>query len=228
MLDLTTWHLPKWQHRFSAKVEAMWEINMKLILDIFKTAMKIQFSCSIILKFFGNIPVILLWPVFKVHLKNDGHSLFLGFRIICLYPYSYVHMSILYGIYSQHGWVIIKCRVKLLIHSQTSTVEAWEWISNFTPHFNTLRPRQNGHHFADAIFKCIFLNENVWIPLKISLKFVPNVRINNIPVLVQIMAWCRQGDKPLSEPMMVNLPTHICVPRPQWVNGHVIIYPCWD
>ena len=29
--------------------------------------------------------------------------------------------------------------------------------------FNTLRPRQNGCHFPDNIFKCIFLNENVWI-----------------------------------------------------------------
>ena len=26
---------------------------------------------------------------------------------------------------------------------------------------NTLRPRQNGRHFADDIFKCIFVNENV-------------------------------------------------------------------
>ena len=49
---------------------------------------------------------------------------------------------------------------------------------------NTLRPRQNGCHFADAIFKCIFLKENVWIPIKISLKFVPKSPINNIPALV--------------------------------------------
>ena len=42
--------------------------------------------------------------------------------------------------------------------------------------------------------------------------------INNIPALVQIMAWRRPGDKPLSEPMMVNLLTHICVTRPQWIN----------
>ena len=32
------------------------------------------------------------------------------------------------------------------------------------------------------------------------------------------MAWRRPGDKPLSEPMMVSLPTHICVTRPQWVD----------
>ena len=62
---------------------------------------------------------------------------------------------------------------------------------------NTLRPRQNGRHFPDDIFKCIFLNENVWISLEISLKFVPKVRVNNIPTLVQIMAWRRPGDKPL-------------------------------
>ena len=81
----------------------------------------------------------------------------------------------------------------------------------------TLRPRQNGRHFADDIFKWIFLNENVWILLKISLKFVPQGPINNIQALVQIMAWRRPGDKPLSGPMMVKLPTHICVTRPQWV-----------
>ena len=83
---------------------------------------------------------------------------------------------------------------------------------------DTLRPRQNGRHFADDIFKCIFSNENVWILIKISLKFVPKGPINNNPALVQIMAWRRSGDKPLFEPMMVSLLTHICVTRPQWVN----------
>ena len=71
--------------------------------------------------------------------------------------------------------------------------------------FNTLRPRQNGRHFPDDILKWIFLTENVWISIEISLKFVPKGPINNIPALVQIMAWRRSGDKPLSEPMMVNL-----------------------
>ena len=69
---------------------------------------------------------------------------------------------------------------------------------------NTLRPRQNGRHFPDDIFKWIFLNENVWILIKIALKFVPKVPINNIPALVQIMAWRQTGDKPLSEPMMAQ------------------------
>ena len=68
--------------------------------------------------------------------------------------------------------------------------------------------------FSNA-YSCLIMY--IWI--KISLKFVPKVRINNIPALVQIMAWCRIGHKPLSEPMMVNLLAHICVTRPQWVNS---------
>ena len=96
----------------------------------------------------------------------------------------------------------------------------------------TLRSRQNEQHFADDIFKRIFFNENVWISIKISLKFVPKGPINNIPALVQIMAWRQPGDKALSEPMMVRLPTHICVTRPQGVNGYVApsswVYPTFS
>ena len=73
--------------------------------------------------------------------------------------------------------------------------------------------------FAD-IFRYIFLNENIEIPIKISLEFVPKGRINNIQALVQVMARHRPDDKPLSGPMMVNFPTHICATRPQWVLTH--------
>ena len=72
--------------------------------------------------------------------------------------------------------------------------------------------------FRDDIFKCTFLNENVEILIKISLKFAHRGPIKNIPALVQIKAWCRPGNKPLSEPMMVSLLTFICVTRPQWVK----------
>ena len=90
-----------------------------------------------------------------------------------------------------------------------------------TPHYtskhfqlHTLRPRQNGRHFTGDIF----LNENMWISINDSPKFVPKGLINNIPALVQIMAWRRPSDKPLSEPMVLSLLTHICVTWPQWVN----------
>ena len=74
------------------------------------------------------------------------------------------------------------------------------WVS---PLLNTLRPRQDGRHFPDNVFKSIFMNENAWISIKIPLKFVAKGPINKIPALVQIMAWRRPGDKPLSESMMV-------------------------
>ena len=88
--------------------------------------------------------------------------------------------------------------------------------------FNTLRPRQNGRHFADDILKCIFLNENVLNSIKISLKFIPKGPIHYIAALVQIMVWRRSGDKPLSEPVMIILLMHICSSRPTvelWTMG---------
>ena len=74
---------------------------------------------------------------------------------------------------------------------------------------NTLRPRRNGQHFADDIVKRIFFNENVWILIKISLTFVPMGPVKNITALVPIMAWHRPAGKPLSELMVVSLPTHM-------------------
>ena len=87
----------------------------------------------------------------------------------------------------------------------------------FCGSFNTLRPRQYGRHFPNYIFKCIILNENVYISIKIWLefvskgtvnnipalvKFVPKGPITNIPALLQIMVCRRRGETPLSEPMM--------------------------
>ena len=48
-----------------------------------------------------------------------------------------------------------------------------------------------------------------------TVHFVPKGPIDNIPVLVQTMAWCWTGNKPLSEEMLLM---HICVTLPQWVN----------
>ena len=67
---------------------------------------------------------------------------------------------------------------------------------------NTMRPKQNGRHFSGGIFKCIFVNEIIWISNAIRLKFLPKGLIDNNTELVQIMASRRTGDKPLSEPMV--------------------------
>ena len=70
--------------------------------------------------------------------------------------------------------------------------------------FYTMWPRQNGCHFADNIFKFSTLNKNCCIWNEISLKFVPEGLIDNMSVLVQIMAWHQIGDKPLSEAIMAK------------------------
>ena len=45
-------------------------------------------------------------------------------------------------------------------------------------------PRRNRRHFADDIFKYMFLNENVLVSIEISLNFIPKGLINNIPALI--------------------------------------------
>ena len=57
--------------------------------------------------------------------------------------------------------------------------------------FSTLRKRllthpggQNDRHFADDIFRCIFMNERFCILIKNSLKFVLKGQIDNNPALI--------------------------------------------
>ena len=120
---------------------------------------------------------------------------------------------------TSHSWFHNKCITHKLdilniIYTQQPTLPN---ISQATVSiiysFNTLRPRQNGRHFADDTFQRIFMNKNVKISINISLKFVPQGPINNIPALFLIMAWRRPGDKPSSEPVMFSLLTHIWVTR---------------
>ena len=122
------------------------------------------------------------------------------------------------SVYSGFKVNIDICCLRMLSKPLEETL-LWEFVFISYIHFNTLRLRQNGCHFPDNIFKCIFLNENVWILLRISLKFLLKFQINNIPAMVQIMAWCRPGNKPLSEPIMVSLLMHICAIRLQCVNN---------
>ena len=56
---------------------------------------------------------------------------------------------------------------------------------------NSSPPGQNGRHFADNIFRCIFVSEKFSILMTISLQFVPKGPIDNNRALVKIMAWRR-------------------------------------
>ena len=63
-------------------------------------------------------------------------------------------------------------------------------------HFNASPSGQNGRHFTDDIFKCVFLNEKFCILIQISQKFVPKSPIDNKWALDQVIAWCWIRDKP--------------------------------
>ena len=58
----------------------------------------------------------------------------------------------------------------------------------------------------------MFLDENILISINISSKFIPKNQINNIPALSP------GRRKPLSEPLMIIILSHLCVTRPQWIN----------
>ena len=68
--------------------------------------------------------------------------------------------------------------------------------------FNSFPPGQNGRYLGEDSFKCIFMNEKFFILIWISLKFVSKIPIDNKAALVQVMARCWIGDKPLPEPML--------------------------
>ena len=80
----------------------------------------------------------------------------------------------------------------------------FQWKQQPTSHFNSPPPLDKMAASLADIFKCIFLNGNDRIPIRISMRFVPRSSIDNKPVFVQVMAWRRTGDKPLPELMQTQ------------------------
>ena len=141
---------------------------------------------------------------FHCYVKARGYSMSLSVRH-CEHVFQ---KTLQFNLLSAH-WELCTSLLVWKLSYPTEAETRWPTFSRrrysckiVTSFFNTLRSRQDGWRFPDGVFKWIFLNENVWIFNKISLKFVPKGRINKIPALVQIMAWCLSGDKPLSESMM--------------------------
>ena len=70
----------------------------------------------------------------------------------------------------------------------------------------TLMQRQHSRHCPDDNFKYIFTDKNEF-RLKVQWCFIPNVQINNIPGLIQIMVWHWPRDMPLTGPINVSFRT---------------------
>ena len=124
-------------------------------------------------------------------------------------------------IFNPKMWVS-KCHRKTVATLSRPQCVAMHWYHYIHRHcrypYQLIEAETKWPPFSKRHFKGIFFNENAWISIKISLTFVPWGPINNI----QIMAWHRPGDKPLSESMMASLPTHLCVTRPQWVKDYMV------
>ena len=69
---------------------------------------------------------------------------------------------------------------------------------------NLSPPGQNGRHFANDFFKCIFFNEKFCTLIANTLKFIPKGPIDNKSALLRVMAWRRSGDKPLLEALLTQ------------------------
>ena len=65
-----------------------------------------------------------------------------------------------------------------------ASITNWSGLFVCREQVNSSPPGQNVRHFADDIFRCIFMNEKFCILIKISLKFVPTGPIDNNPALV--------------------------------------------
>ena len=75
------------------------------------------------------------------------------------------------------------------------------WVIDHIPYKS--RPELNAWHIADNIWYT-FLNKNHHVFIKIALKFVPTNLINNKSPLIQVLAWCLCGTKPIPGPMMTK------------------------
>ena len=92
----------------------------------------------------------------------------------------------------------------------------------YTGSYKHTEAEQHGNHFADNSFKSIFLNEMHEFRLKVPWSLFLRVQFK---IIRRWFRKWRRGDKPLSEPAMVRLPTNICVKWPQWVNlGFYFVY----
>ena len=143
-----------------------------------------------------------------------------------------VHISVLNGALWDMGLVhcgvcewghflVGSCPVVLLQGCITGTVK-WTRRIEVTSTDTKLRQNSLTHWGRDKmaaishVFNCIFLNENIWILIGVSLKFVLKGPMNKKPPLVQIMACRWRGTKPLFES---NESLVYCITWPQWVKA---------
>ena len=201
----------------------LWKTASTFVSLIMPYFFKVEFSRGLVMLVLEKMYTGISEMVYDEHIFSHfiDETLTFDRQLRTVYAYPSSQPGPLHILVQDHvieKWILIEKKCKFTLQQLGVLVV----LIYCRKRINTLRPRQNGRHFTDDTFKCIFLNENIRISIKISLKFVSKGPINSIPALVQIMAWRRPGGKSLSEPMMVRLLTHICLTQPQWIKFSLI------
>ena len=124
------------------------------------------------------------------------------------------YLSSKFHVVSNCRTIRVKCDSKW-IHKR---YQLWNHTYSRTPPFNL---RHWGRDKMADISKTTSLSAFPWMKMSKNASDFTEVcsrGSNNIQTLVQIMAWYRPGDKPLSAPMVVSLLTHVCVTGSQWAK----------
>ena len=128
-----------------------------------------------------------------------------GYCLPVLHPRASSGMLLING-RDEHRYLVCMKSIGELRYCNMRILNNWLWTTGlfvcetFCYHIETetiCKP------FCRRHLKYISLNRNVYFSIMTALKCVPKGPANNIPALVQIIAWCRPGDKPISEPMIV-------------------------
>ena len=160
--------------------------------------------------------------------KNSPHNIVPASTQLWLRPgghlninmLSYLYRDPMFKIRGSHDHLIFNMGIPIPgkdgLYIETGPRRLWSLICQTSLYFGlfiakwiqsknlTLRPKQNGHHFANSILKCIFLKEKFYTWICFSLKFVSKGLIEVKSALVLVIACGQAGDKPLSEPKLVK------------------------
>ena len=134
------------------------------------------------------------------------------------FPQCFASTLVTGRVFSSHFIIMTGDTPHFTTFACTYTVLCAVCMNAFTPSF-TNWGRDKMVAISQTIFSNKYFSNKVFeFRLTFHWTLFLRVQLTIFQHLVQIMAWRPPGDKPLSEPMMVWLPMHICVIRPQWVN----------
>ena len=128
------------------------------------------------------------------------------------------------------------CRIEvgllpfMLYKTSSSLHTLFKYILVQLARANTLRQTQNDQHYPEDIFKCILLNENIWIWNTISLICFLRVHLTMIQHWFRWWLGTKQATGHYLNKYWPRLIMHICVIQLQRVNAFAVsvyLYSWW-